>query len=109
MQDGVLPANNLQDSPGMAWNDSISAYSSTDSSATLSDSYVLVPANILHSMVAGSSSGNAHILSPGQNSLAAPALTADDTSEAVVDNMHSNSLTIDLSLSTAGLHIELSS
>ena len=45
VQDGVLPANNLQDSPGLAWNDSISAYTSSDSSATLSDSFVLVTRN----------------------------------------------------------------
>ena len=51
-----MPNNNLLDSPGTAWNDSISDFGSSDSSATVSDSYVLVPANLFHSLVEGESS-----------------------------------------------------
>ena len=48
VQDGILPSNNLQDSPFAAWNDSISQ----SSSATSSDSgaLVLVPVNIMQAL-----------------------------------------------------------
>ena len=48
VQDGILPSNNLQDSPYAAWNDSISHSSSTSNSD--SDALVLVPASILQAL-----------------------------------------------------------
>ena len=52
----MVPNNNLLDSPGTAWNDSITVFGSSDSCATVSDSYVMVPANLFHSLVDGESS-----------------------------------------------------
>ena len=48
VQDGILPSNNLQDSPYASWNDSVSQ----NSSATSSDleALVLVPVNILQAL-----------------------------------------------------------
>ena len=53
---GVHPTNNMQDSPAAAWNDSISIFSISDSSATLSDGYALVPLNILNQLISISGS-----------------------------------------------------
>ena len=79
----MLLANNLQDSPGLAWNDSISAHTSTDSSATLSDNYVRVPANLFHAMVAG------------ERSASAPT------------NLQANLLAIEVSLSVTSMHFAM--
>jgi len=79
----VLLANNIQDSPGLAWNDSISAHTSTDSSATVSDSYVLVPANLFHAMIAG------------ERSITAPT------------KLQVKSLAIEVSLYVAGMHFAM--
>ena len=49
VSDGILPENNLLDSPAMAWNDSISWHNSSESSVS-SDGFVLVPVNILNNL-----------------------------------------------------------
>ena len=85
VQDGTLPANNLQDSPGMAWNDSISAFGSSDSSATISDTYVLLPRNMFNNIAAH--------YEEGESSVVRAPLTS--------------SLDVQISISAAGLHFEM--
>ena len=73
VQHGILPMNNLQDSHASAWNDSISMPDSTDSSATISNSYVLVPVNIMNRLwpVNGEATSSAQetVTEPPQNQL----------------------------------------
>ena len=85
--DGLLPENNLQDSPAMAWNDSISQYSSSSSSVN-SDGFVLVPFNLLNSLWRNNPTNT---VSASQ----APAQPAP-------------ALHIDLSLNNSGLHLSWS-
>ena len=69
----------------MAWNDSISVFGSSDSSATVSDTCVLVPQNILNSIAAQSDEGETSAVRAPQPS----------------------SLDVHISISAVGLHYEL--
>ena len=86
VQDGI----NLQDSPYAAWNDSISAFASSDSSAIVSDSYVLVPSNIFNNLVRGECSA-----APESIVVSSPA-------------PQHNALDIQISLSATGLQLAMS-
>ena len=88
VSDGILPENNLLDSPAMAWNDSISWHNSSESSVS-SDGFVLVPVNILNNL------WRSNFDSPASTSLV-PIIQQQD------------SLTIDLSLNNSGLHFTMS-
>ena len=71
VQDGILPANNLQDSPFAAWNDSISHSTSTTNSD--SDALVLVPASVLQVLQRNGSLHSAVVAPPVvNNELMAP-------------------------------------
>ena len=69
----------------MAWNDSISVFGSSDPSATVSDTYVLVPRNIFNSIAAHYEEGQSSTVRAPQP----------------------NSLDVQISISAAGLHFEM--
>ena len=94
VQDGILPANNLQDSPFAAWNDSISLSSSSTNSD--SDALVLVPASVLQVLQRNGALHSAVVAPPVvNNELMAP------TSDAQVPRIQ-----IHVSVTNAGMNIQ---
>ena len=99
---GVHPSNNMQDSPAAAWNDSISIGSSSDSSATLSDGYALVPLNIFSQLI-GANGSSLDVSAHGASTSNAPACHSSAGSLAVPTT------DISMTISNAGLHLQVQS
>ena len=99
---GVHPSNNMQDSPAAAWNDSISIVSSSDSSATLSDGYALVPLNIFSQLI-GANGSSLDVSALGASTSNAPARHSSAGSLAVPTT------DISMTISNAGLHLQVQS
>ena len=92
---GIVPPNNDQDSPAAAWNDAISMSTSSGSSATVSESYVLVPLNLMNQF--WPQEATTSVLFEPASSQVPPTDIA----------LPSNSLDISLTVSGAGLHVGL--
>ena len=97
---GIQPLNNLQDSPAAAWNDSISVFSSSDSSATLSDGFAIVPLNIFNQLLSvnGSALG---VLSVDT------AQSSDSVQGPIAAPPEVNSIELTLTISNAGMQFSM--
>lgn len=98
VQDGIQPANNLQDSPAVAWNDSISLQRSSSSSSG-SDALVLVLVSIMQAL---QRNGALNFNAPGQQ----PQIMQDSGTIVPSGSVtNPQQIQFNLSVSNAGINI----